>query len=60
MKHQRVLITGGVGFIGSNLADHLLREGHHVTICENLFRSGPCYLWWYAGGAIHVYCPTSE
>jgi UDP-glucose 4-epimerase len=31
---QRVLITGGVGFIGSNLAARLLREGARVTLCD--------------------------
>jgi UDP-glucose 4-epimerase len=31
---QRVLITGGLGFIGSNLARRLLAEGAHVTLCD--------------------------
>jgi UDP-glucose 4-epimerase len=31
---QRVLITGGLGFIGSNLAARLLREGARVTLCD--------------------------
>ncbi|MBI3957704.1 MAG: GDP-mannose 4,6-dehydratase, partial [Chloroflexi bacterium] len=35
-----VLITGGGGFIGSNLANRLLSEGHAVTIFDNLSRSG--------------------
>lgn len=33
---MRVLITGGAGFIGSNLADALLEEGHDVGIVDNL------------------------
>jgi len=30
------LITGGAGFIGSNLTEHLLSEGHSVTVVDNL------------------------
>ena len=30
------LITGGAGFIGSHLADQLLREGHRVFALDNL------------------------
>jgi UDP-glucose 4-epimerase len=35
-KNQTVLITGGAGFIGSNLADALLEERHEVAIIDNL------------------------
>src|SRR5437773_12473625 len=30
------LITGGAGFIGSHLAERLLRDGHNVTILDDL------------------------
>ena len=33
---MRILITGGAGFIGSHLSDHLLRQGHDVTIIDDL------------------------
>jgi CDP-paratose 2-epimerase len=36
----QMLITGGAGFIGANLAARLLAEGHDVTIFDNLSRSG--------------------
>ena len=32
----RALITGGAGFIGSHLAERLLRQGYQVTIIDNL------------------------
>ena len=31
-----VLITGGAGFIGSHLAERFLREGHAVTVLDDL------------------------
>jgi CDP-paratose 2-epimerase len=40
MEGMRILITGGAGFVGSNLADALVRSGNDVTIFDNLFRRG--------------------
>jgi dTDP-L-rhamnose 4-epimerase len=33
---ERVLITGGAGFVGSHLADALARSGHEVALFANL------------------------
>ncbi|WP_064686515.1 NAD-dependent epimerase/dehydratase family protein [Rhizobium bangladeshense] len=35
-----VVVTGGSGFVGSNLADSLLSDGEDVVILDNLGRSG--------------------
>jgi UDP-glucose 4-epimerase len=32
----KVFITGGAGFIGSNLAERLLQQGHEVQVLDNL------------------------
>jgi len=37
---MRWLVTGGVGFIGTNLVIHLLEQGHDVVIIDDLSRSG--------------------
>ena len=33
---MKVLITGGAGFIGSNIADRLIELGHSVVTVDNL------------------------
>ena len=39
-KDKSTLITGGVGFIGVNLADELLTQGKKVLVFDNLSRAG--------------------
>src|SRR6218665_367135 len=50
---MKILITGGAGFIGSNLALNLINKGHQITVLDNLSKqihgenpeeSSPLYL----------------
>ncbi len=33
----KYLITGGAGFIGSNIAEHLIKNGHFVRVLDNFY-----------------------
>lgn len=33
---MKVIVTGGAGFLGSHLCDHLLKKGYHVICIDNL------------------------
>ena len=34
---ERILVTGGAGFLGSHLCEKLLRSGHYVLCLDNYF-----------------------
>ena len=34
---KTIMVTGGAGFIGSNLCERLLNDGHHVLCLDNLY-----------------------
>jgi UDP-glucose 4-epimerase len=35
---MKLLVTGGAGYLGSVVANHLLEAGHEVVVLDNLFR----------------------
>jgi UDP-glucose 4-epimerase len=41
---MRILVTGGAGFIGSALANRLVRDGHEVRVIDNLTSGDPSSL----------------
>ena len=38
MSTQRILVTGGAGFIGSSLCERLVQQGHTVVALDSMFR----------------------
>ncbi|MBP6714606.1 MAG: NAD-dependent epimerase/dehydratase family protein, partial [Aliarcobacter sp.] len=36
MKYKNILITGGAGFIGSNLSLKLIEKAYNITVLDNL------------------------
>ena len=39
LRTQRVLVTGGAGFLGSHLCDRMLSRGHEVLCVDNFYSS---------------------
>ncbi|MDQ6736035.1 MAG: NAD-dependent epimerase/dehydratase family protein, partial [Nitrospirota bacterium] len=38
---MRILITGGAGFLGNHLCEHLIRHGHDVICLDNFITGRP-------------------
>ncbi|MBK7493980.1 MAG: NAD-dependent epimerase/dehydratase family protein [Candidatus Omnitrophica bacterium] len=41
MSSQRIVITGGAGFLSSHLAEELLRRGNEVVVLDNFITGNP-------------------
>ncbi len=42
---SKCLVTGGAGFIGSHIVDHLIQEGHDVVCIDNEFADNEEFYW---------------
>jgi UDP-glucuronate decarboxylase len=40
-KKLSIVVTGGAGFLGSHLCEHLVGQGHHVTCIDNFHTGRP-------------------
>ena len=52
-KKYKILITGGAGFIGSNLVDHFLSLGHKIVCLDDLSTG-------FEKNISHSFSPTSK
>ena len=43
---QKAIVTGGAGFIGSNLVDRLIKDGFHVIVIDNEYSDAHEQFYW--------------
>jgi UDP-glucuronate decarboxylase len=44
MNRKRILVCGGAGFLGLNLCQHLIQQGHEVICVDNFSSSDPTHI----------------
>lgn len=54
-KTQKILVTGGAGFVGSNLVEYLTSKGYKVTVIDDL-SAGSKPKWWNTSRANPIRC----
>ena len=42
-EDEKILVTGGAGFLGSHLCNRLIKEGNNVTCLDNYFTGSKKY-----------------